>query len=215
MNSPTGSERDPETLDNIIDRYVASSEGPGYRAMLEWISRYPQYEQELVDFTVHWSAVREAPALELRPEEARREAGLHMPTVRRLIEKYSAPVEAAPLEGLVAEARARGLSPKALAEKAGLSLALVTKLDRRLLSFATIPQQVLSILANTLGREVEAVARYLQGGALMAPATVRYRADKAPALPGQQDFREAVQTDRTLTEEQKATLLSYAAPSEQ
>jgi hypothetical protein len=54
-----------------------------------------------------------------------------------------------------------------------------------------------------LGRSFEAVAAYLQGDPQFA-SQASFRADAAPQTPGQQDFFEAVETDLTMDEAQKA-----------
>jgi hypothetical protein len=202
----------PVTLDDIIDEMVASSPEPSYTALAEWVRRYPQYERELTDFAVAWSLVDRVPAA---AEEVREDAAsAHMDRVRSLIKDYApSAVESAAIRGLIAEGQAQGLSARQLAEKSGLSVSLVTKLDRRLIQFASIPREVVSAIAEAINREAQTVARYLQGGALLAPSA-SYRAEEAPSLPEQQSFAEAVSADRMLSPEDRQRLLSYAPGEE-
>jgi len=217
MNGPNSGQSMPQTtgtqatLDEIIDEYVAQSPEPSYEALAQWIGRYPQYAQELTDFTVSWSLAERLPLDpgELTAEETAALLSKHMNTVRAIMERQSISAAQA-IKGLLAEARTRELSIRQLAEKTGLSVALVTKLDRRLIRYASIPRQVVSDIADALGREAQAVARYLQGGALLAPSAVSYRAEEAPSLPEQQDFAEAVRDDRLLSSEERERLLGYA-----
>ena len=221
MNGPNGGQRMPRTtgtpgtqatLDDIIDEYVAQSPQPSYAALAEWIGRYPQYAQELTDFTLSWSVAERVPLDqdELPAEETAALVARHMSVVREIIARQS-PSAVQAIKGLLAEARVRELSVRQLAEKTGLSVALVTKLDRRLIRYASIPRQVVADIAEALGREAQAVARYLQGGALLAPSVVSYRADEAPSLPEQQEFADAVRDDRMLSGEERERLLGYAA----
>lgn len=41
-------------LDDVLDAYAASDEGPSREALEAWVRRYPEYEQELAAFTVDW-----------------------------------------------------------------------------------------------------------------------------------------------------------------
>ena len=42
------------TLEDVLNDYVASSPEPSYGALEDWVRRYPQYEQELTEFTISW-----------------------------------------------------------------------------------------------------------------------------------------------------------------
>ena len=46
------------SLDDVIEQYAA--EGPSYDALNEWARRYPEYREELADFTIRWSAFKRA-----------------------------------------------------------------------------------------------------------------------------------------------------------
>lgn len=196
-------------LQDLIDEYVFAVGRPSYRTLVAWIERYPQYRDELTDFTVAWSLMENVPldAKVLQSINAEDTVKRHMEVAQKVL---GGP-ESAPLKGLVAEGRARGLSTSQLARASGLSVPLVTKLDRRLIRFATIPGEVVAAVAQVLGREANAVAAYLQGGPLLAPSA-SYRAEEAPSLPEQQDFAEAVRTDRTLDEEARQRLLGNPPP---
>ena len=207
MNRNNDTVRPPMPLENVLDEYVMAVQQPNHTALVEWVARYPQYEQELTRFTVEWARVEhasDAPAESPAEIEAAVERHLALLRERGLL--YS--VENA-LAGLVEEAEARGLSKKQLAERSGLTVPLLTKLDRRLIRYASIPGEVVSRVAAALGSQAGAVAAYLQGGPRLAQA-VSYKADEAPTLPEPQDFAEAVRDDPALTPEQRAELLGLA-----
>jgi transcriptional regulator with XRE-family HTH domain len=199
----------PTPLEEVLDEYIMAAGQPNHPALVEWVARYPQYEDELTRFTVEWARVEHAPDVPAEsPVEIEAAAERHMVLLRERGLLYSA--ESAPeLAGIVAEAEAKGLTKKQLAEQAGLSVPLLTRLDRRLIRYASIPGEVVSRVAAALGSQAEAVALYLQGGPRLAHA-VSYKADEAPTLPEQQDFAEAVRDDAALTPEQRAELLRLA-----
>ena len=114
--------------------------------------------------------------------------------------------------GLVGEGKVQGLSLQDLAGVTGLSPALVAKLDRRLISFPSIPTEKIDAMAGAIRRLPEEVASYLRGRPQF-PAAARFRANEAPKMLEQQDFFEAVREDRGLSEEQRQDLLSLQ-PSE-
>src|SRR5712692_5352144 len=43
-----------ETLNDILDAYAASTPGPSFETLREWVRRYPEFESELTEFTIDW-----------------------------------------------------------------------------------------------------------------------------------------------------------------
>ena len=56
MNKPMEQER----LEDVLDAYVASGGDPN-SPLDEWIRRYPEFEQELIDFAASWSLMNGLP----------------------------------------------------------------------------------------------------------------------------------------------------------
>jgi transcriptional regulator with XRE-family HTH domain len=128
-----------------------------------------------------------------------------METAARLLAARRASRESedsAPIVGLRKGAEARGLTLQALASATGLTVPLLVKLDRRLIRPASIPRQAVERIAAALGRSFEAVAEYLQGPSQFA-SQASFRADAAPRMPDRQDFFDAVESDLTMSVEQK------------
>jgi hypothetical protein len=175
-----------------------------------WVSRYPQYRDELTDFTANWTAATPITTPQFEAvDETSRTAARHMGIVRAMLDKYAqSPSEHAPIRGLVAEAQARGLSRKEMASALDLSIALIDKLDRRLVRYRTIHDAVVESIARLLATGTQQIALYLQGPPLL-PRAASYRAEQAPAVPEAQDFAEAVSSDRTISPERKNELLTY------
>jgi hypothetical protein len=196
----------PDRLEDILDAYMASK--PDIAVLAEWIGRFPEYEQELTAFTVSWSLTETLPPTQT-VQETTSEDLLERGTaiVGRILGESAEP----PIAGLVAEARARGLSANEVAQAAGLSLVLLRLLDRRLIRFASIPREVIDALARALGREAAAIAHYLQGAATLAQGT-RYYSVSTPALAQQQDFFDAVRGDPALSDDERARWLALEPP---
>jgi hypothetical protein len=206
MNQALRNTRDDDRLDQIIESYSASAGGPSYESMLAWISRYPEYEREIIDFTVDWfMAEQTAPALGEADEELTAETlQRHREIIQEIVSRHIATQVG--IEGLLAEAKARGMSRKQLADAVRLTIPLIDKLDRRLIHYSSIPRAIIESLAQALSRQVDTVSQYLQGTPLL-PAGASYKAEEAPSLPEVQDFSDAVQDDRTLSPERKRELM--------
>jgi hypothetical protein len=178
--------------------------------LAEFMRRYPYAANALADLAAISSIIENSPDKEGQPESERliEEDILRrgMETAARLLAARQAsvtPAEAAPLSGLRKEAEARGLTIQTLASATRLSVPLLVKLDRRLIRFASIPRRAIERIGAELGHSFEAVAAYLQGDPQFA-SQASFRADAAPQMPSQQDFFEAVETDLTMDEAQKA-----------
>ena len=115
--------------------------------------------------------------------------------------------EAQRIEGLLVTAKRLGLDAPALANKTGLSVVLVTKLDRRLIRPVSVPQRVFKLLAEALNTAVDLVAGYLQQSPMLA-TEASFRAKENPHIQEQQDFFEAVRSDRSISEERRSALLA-------
>ena len=119
-------------------------------------------------------------------------------------ESVSGPV--VPFESLIAEGRVHGLEPRQLAQVAGLGDSLLRKLDRCLIRYASIPQDVIKALANAIQREATSVAVYLQQSPTFATA-MEHRSERAPMLNDPEDFFDAVRADPTISREHAARWL--------
>ena len=112
-------------------------------------------------------------------------------------------------QGLVAKAAQLGMNVMRLADITELSPVLITMFDRRLIRLGSIPAQVLARISSALNSSAEEVAAYFTGQALF-PAG-EFKADRAPTLPDQQEFFEAVRRDPSIGEERKRKLLDLEA----
>ena len=126
MNNPNGLER----LEDVLDAYVASNGAPDAR-LDDWIQRYPQYEQELIEFAISWSLMESLPP-ELDTDEVSVDTLVlrGMSVVQNLLHGQSletTSVSVPPFESLLSEGRVQGLEPRQFAQVARLGVSLLRK----------------------------------------------------------------------------------------
>ncbi len=156
------------------------------------------------------------PRLRFQEQEILACAHLRRPALRALEAPVAAPAapEAHPFAGIVAEGKARGLTLHQIAERLGLTPALVRRLDLRAFRFGPRERPVAAAIGSLLGWDLAALAHYLQQRPALAP-NASFRADRAPETQEQQDFFEAVRADPRLTDEQRSRWLRLMDPGEQ
>ncbi len=199
MNMPVEQKR----LEDILDAYVASGVGPN-SPLDEWIRLYPEFERELIEFAASWSLMKWLPPA-LNAEEVDEETLVlrGMSVVQNLLHRQSAESAsgaAAPFESLIGVGRERGFEPRRLAHAVGLGDSLLRKLDRRLIAFASLPQEMISRLAQVVQRESTSITAYLQQAPALG-ATTEHRSEQAPILMELEDFFDAVRADPTISRE--------------
>lgn len=190
---------------DVLDEYVGAGVGSPEK-LREWIRRYPQFETELRDFTAAWmlTSAGEEEALEanaLSEEVKERDHLRGMSIVQNLLHQLDNG-SAEPESTLAAECQRLGRDLQGVAEEADLGVPVFRKLDRRQIVVESIPEQVLTILANILGRTVVFVRSCLRGPP--RPAGALHHSDKAPELVKPQDFFEAVRLDPDMPEERRS-----------
>ena len=197
-------------LEDILDAYVASNDGPNY-SLDEWIQCYPEYEKELTEFAVSWTLMESLPP---SPDSEEVEESVlvlrGMSIVQNLlhnqsqIEPSSSSVQ---FESLIAEGRAHGMKPRQLAEAVRIGDSVLRKLDRRLIRYASIPQNAILELAKVIQRRAASVAAYLQMNPTLA-TSAEHRSEQAPVLSEPEDFFDAVRNDPTISREHAEYWLS-------
>jgi len=204
--------RDPqtheETLTDVLNTFVASTEEPTPAALTAFIQRYPQFRQELTDFAVGWSQSHWLAPSTPDPVDEGALIERAMGVVTSVLERrqqQEAAVDSPPPRLALA-----GVPIHHLAESAGLSPALWRKLDRRLLH--SIPAQVVARVAEVMRLSTETIERYLAQPATL-PANASYRAERAPQLSESEDFFDAVRGDLTLDDERRQGLLVLGHPA--
>jgi hypothetical protein len=200
------------SLSEILDEMAASEPVLDAPALARWVGRYPQYERELMDFAARLGLMTQLPPDDtpLEDEEGFYARGLEV--VQRVMDARHGSTQGAetPITSLLAEAKISNLDIAKLAAAADLSVSIVAKFEQRLISFAATPREAVEAIARAIKRSAESVATYLQAAPGFAPGA-SYKSESAPQLPPQQDFAEAVRSDRTLGEDKKRVWLERAA----
>jgi hypothetical protein len=202
-------------LEDVLDAYVAAVEVLSSATLEEWSQKYPYYERELTEFTVAWCQMQSLPPVEHTESDDDEERLLlrGMSVIQNLLHEQSAQPSSAKQEqeetfvGLLAEGRSFGLTIDQLADRVELSAALVRKLDRRLIRYATIPLQLIEGLARVLQCNVITIARYLSGPSTLV-LRASYKAEHMPGLAAPQGYFEAVRNDPELNEDRRRHWLS-------
>jgi len=177
-----------------------------------WIERYPAHRRALVDWAID-EPVLDA-GLESMQADTRGEArtlAIGKNVLAEMRARYFAPqAVAAPapaIADLVQAAKAHGMTAKALAGKVGIGLALMAKLNQRLIQVATLPDILVARLAAELKTGVAEVRAYLARPATLA-TSAQYKSDGVPQVAETEAFAEAIRTCTDMTAEEKQFWLS-------
>lgn len=201
-----------QTLESQRDAlYIAWSEDRQTAAptpLRDWIARHPAHAEELTRWAV------DTPLLDCaaqRPADLAAEAhtlAIGRQVVAEMRARYLT-AQPAPLKGLLETAKACGLTPKALAERLGVGLSTVAKLQQRHFRFASLPAEIVAQAADALQVSVGQVRAYLQQPPTLA-AGASYKSDGVPRAAAQEEFADSIRSSRDMTEEQKAYWLAQA-----
>ena len=204
MNSPI----EPNPLVEVLDAYTSTPQIQNRDILIEYIRRYPQFEQELIDYTMVWMESNHLPSpAELEPEDitfiqlgmAAAQQAFHQQEEFKRTNLY--------FQSILGEAKLRGMSANQFAIVLNLSILLIRKIDLRAIAYDTIPFEIIQSFAENLERNVREIARYLTLPP-MQPTTARYKSSKTPKLDEKRSFFDEVREDHLLSEEQRKYWLS-------
>lgn len=196
------------TLDDVLNAYLDVTPTPSAEDLAVWVHKYPQYREELTEFTVARSLMVHLPENSDRLDETAlftRGVSAMRTVLQREREKQAA--EQPPPASLLEEGQRQGLNIHKLAEMTELSAALWLKLDRRLLRSESLPTHLVERIADAVHHPVAVVQRYLAHPPMLSPG-VQYRAKVTPTLGQQEDFFEAVRNDLSLSDDQRQLWLA-------
>jgi transcriptional regulator with XRE-family HTH domain len=188
-----------DSLEVVLDRFLESTSVDDPGQLKEWIRRYPQYGRELTELALS--------RLEMELHDADEEGHTEDPgliergmeIMRRKMQREETAAAAMPLpiRDLLDEAAAHGLTARDLARDLRVTVAMVTRLSRRLIRFASIPHQLLEELGQLLKRDVASITAYLQLPPTLA-AGAQYKSEKPPEVGQAVDFYDALEADTGL-----------------
>ncbi len=198
-----------EDSNTVLASYedAIAAAGPGGANLAAFVDAHSAYAKEIIEYAAN-SYVFERGAIynaELATPEAETAFLAKASEIRaRLMaaegteQRFESPAPTSLSEA----ARQRGLTTPALAQRLRLSPLEVVKLNQRLFRPASIPAALIQRLAEALDRTVETISSYLRLPPTLS-AQASYKADAAPRMTEQSDFEEAVESSRSLSEEDK------------
>jgi hypothetical protein len=198
-----------EQLEDVLYQYLEVAPNPDYATLQAWITRYPEFAQELTEFTVAQNRMQGVPEYEASPEEINALVQFGQQTFQSLLAQGTnavARASTAGIESLLAAGKTIGKNLQHIAQETRLSVSLVRMLDRRLIKADSIPNAVVDSLANVFGYDSRVMSTYLHQPPVLAQG-VRYRSEQVPTL-AQTDFQHAITDDQSLSEADRAYWLS-------
>ena len=206
------------TLDDALNTYVEKNDRPTAENLKEWVKRYPQFREDLIEFAAVWAEELVLPAAAEIGAEAEKvlvdRAMSHVLNVAysREVETLEQTTSDHPVRSLTEDAKVAGTKPAQLATACGLDLVLLSKLNSRLIQPWTIPAELVGMLAEQLNKSVEALKIFFAGPP-RAAAGKAYLSRGKPAASPQQSFAEAVRQS-SLSDEEKARWLNEGTVEE-
>lgn len=200
------------TLDQVLFEFMTENENPTREALTEWIRRYPQYERELVDLAVDWFQMSlplpsGSPVEDEAAVVARGVNYVHQFLLEEEAHRQMLPKPSRPFLGFIKEAKTLHISLDQIAERVGLTPALLAAVDQRMMRYASLPAELVQGLVDVLGRDLPTGSLYLQMQPAI-PGRQRFKSDQTPQVSEQVDFFDEVRADPDLTEEQRQRWLA-------
>lgn len=213
-----------EAVLHITVRYVAEVQAGQQPRLSDYLSRYPQYADAIVDFVAYYHAIEADVAGETLEEPL-------VNTLSPLSDDFHIALDSAwkrivqPTDERIATnkrpslreiAKARKLTLSQLAGTIGLSVDVLMKIDQHRIKASTIPGEVFNRLASALHQPLDAIRAYVGisnswAVTQVAESPASYNVGQQPGIQAE-TFREAVETSTQLSDEQKAfwhDILSY------
>jgi hypothetical protein len=200
-----------ETGDDLeMDRLFAAWQDDRASAtpatLREWKARYPAQAAELAQWTAEAPVVaceteQTGPEID-RAEQRALTMGRDMIAARRA---HYTVVPA--LADIYSVAAGRGLNVRALATRLGVGVAIVAKLQQRLIRYSTIPAALIDRLATELQVSAQQVRDYLQQPSSLS-ASASYKSSGVPQAAEPVDFAQAIRSCAEMSADQKAQWLS-------
>ena len=192
---------------------VAASERDRQGALGRVLAEYPTLVPELAEFsagliaTTSYDHEPPTPEVDALAERALMRAFAAVFPAQAATVSAPAAVASASLQAL---RKARNLTPRALANRLGLGIDVLSGLEHGLIKVATIPERLVHALGEALGASAEQVHNILQVQGMSLPAMNRSSEgqSKHAAPQPELDFSQAVALSPNMTAEQKAAWLA-------
>jgi len=210
MNNPIGQ----YSLKEVLDAYVAVTTKPSRKVLAEWVKRFPQYANELADFTVAWIQTEHFPENEEASIDAKARNQIGAEIAHRVYERRIAEDDRqitnvrSHLDSLLKAGTKAGLSADQLKDEFNLSMMMMRKMENRFLLSETIPADLIQRMAQTLKSSFQEVLSYLNQEP-MIPDGVRLKSHQPPIIGQKESFFDALRKDDSLNEDQRTYWLSF------
>lgn len=199
---------DPTPLEEVLHEVESEERDLNHAALARWVKKYPEYRDELTDFFATRATRAATPEMS---EEEQAGAGRRMVSkALNLLHKQRAAATTGtqvsptgtPLR-LCDAVKESGLTEEEFQARSGLDDLLVSKLDRRLIRYLSIPLLCFERIAEVLVRRLEDVFAMLSGDPILL---TRHKATKRPEETVE-DFADAVRSSN-LPDPEKAAWLA-------
>jgi transcriptional regulator with XRE-family HTH domain len=191
---------------------VAAREHSEQETLAGLLQRYPAHALALTEFSAALVATSSYEQEELTPVTERIAAQARARALAAVFPAAAAqPAKAATaIASLKALRQARGLAAKAVAQRLGLGVDVLSGLEAGVIRVASVPERLVRSLGEALDATLDQVRLALQTQAAVAPALLRSTqgATVQGTQPHELDFAEAVRLSPGMTEEQKARWLA-------
>ncbi len=198
-----------EAILRITAQYIEEVRAGHQPKLSDYLARYPQFAAEIADFVAYYHTVE----VDLPGETSITSplaGNLHIaidPAWRSLLQPGA--TSTYKLATLLVTVNQQRLTLSQLADKVGLSVDIVAKLEQRKIAASSIPKEMYKRLAETLQQPMRAIEAYFESfnerssyRQQVAEAQVAYQVNEQPAIPVQ-SFREALEESVQLSGEQK------------
>lgn len=203
----------PLPIEDVLDLFVLETETPSRDLLLAFISRFPHYRRELIDFAALWAEQELLPPEIVHDEAAEAQLATRMQSfvqnqlynLKTLSQVEATPSSARMTASLHSLAQSSGRSLHDVARASGLDLVLMRKLNARQIRPETIPRRLSEQIAAFIGTSVEQVMVVWTGPPRTGQAA--FRAETKPTVAAQEDFADAVAAS-SLSPDERAALLA-------
>ena len=201
-------------LEEVLDAYIATTTKPSRDALAEWVKRYPQYADELAEFTLAWIQSEFSTEAEEGLEISSRRIQLGVDMTRKVYEQRlvdgdkQSPQDNSLLDSLLRAASFVGLSADQFKDECNLSMAMMRRIENRLILVESIPLDLIQRIAQTIHRSVQDILSYLNQPPVI-PTGLRYKSHQQPKINQRESFFDALRGDNTLDEDQRNYWLSF------
>ncbi len=171
------------------------------KPLKEWVKAHPTQAQDLMTWASAEPIFRVAEERNAYSVSAERAQALGASVLTELRAKMEATPR--PLHSLVVAAKEKGLNVKTLAQRIGIGVTLIAKLQDRLLIANSVPNALVERLSEALDVTAEQIRAYLQLPPQLAKGAM-YKSADVPAVGEQQDFGKAIEEALEMSAEEKA-----------